>query len=415
MAFRWLPFGIILAFLVSCGVAAGPNSPESRPTSAPAATATVPALLPTLTGPPASTPLPSFDPSPTAIPPSPVPTPTPPPAARDLSLAGSRLYMLSLINAARSDAGVLPVLLGRNLAAQQHAEAQLSGCWTSHWNTEGLTTYMRYSLAGGYHPHRENVLGQAYCDGDRRQQPNIRVRIDRMLAVWLDSPGHRATLLDPEYRRVNIGLAWNARYHAGVQVFEGDYVNFDRLPSLEGGVLRFSGTVHGGPHFDTPADLWADLVYDPPPHALTRGQLARSSSMTLGRPVAALRPPAPPGRVYSQRDFESVDPQSCLSPYDVDAHLSAARSAVEAQRLYREARDACLSRRELDGDTFKMRWLTSSTWEASGDAFAVTVDLSPVLAAHGPGVYTLTLWDLQPDGSSLQVADYSLFYEVDLP
>lgn len=71
--------------------------------------------------------------------------------------------MLALINAERRIAGLAPVVLGDNDAAQLHAEASLENCFASHWGLDGLKPYMRYSLAGGYQSNGENVSGLDYC------------------------------------------------------------------------------------------------------------------------------------------------------------------------------------------------------------------------------------------------------------
>ena len=72
-------------------------------------------------------------------------------------------YMLALINSERRKAGVNPVVLGTNNAAQLHAESSLADCVSSHWGTDGLKPYMRYSLAGGYQSNGENGHGLDYC------------------------------------------------------------------------------------------------------------------------------------------------------------------------------------------------------------------------------------------------------------
>ena len=71
--------------------------------------------------------------------------------------------MLALINAERRIAGLAPVVLGDNDAAQLHAEASLEGCFGSHWSLDGLKPYMRYSLADGYQSNGENGPGGNYC------------------------------------------------------------------------------------------------------------------------------------------------------------------------------------------------------------------------------------------------------------
>ena len=71
--------------------------------------------------------------------------------------------MLALIDSERRKAGVNPVVLGINNAAQLHAESSLSDCVSSHWGADGLKPYMRYSLAGGYQSNGENGHGSDYC------------------------------------------------------------------------------------------------------------------------------------------------------------------------------------------------------------------------------------------------------------
>ena len=123
-----------------------------RPTHTPSLT-TTPRPTPTLG--PTSTPRPT--PTPTSTPlPTPTPTPLPPPDQRHYEY---KLYMLELINEERENAGVGPVTMGNNFAAQLHAENALDACFGSHWGVDGLKPYMRYSLAGGYQSNGENGSG----------------------------------------------------------------------------------------------------------------------------------------------------------------------------------------------------------------------------------------------------------------
>jgi len=65
-------------------------------------------------------------------------------------------YMLDLINKDRTDANVPPVILGNNNSAQTHAEDMLNNLYFSQWGTDGTTSSMRYTLAGGTSFVREN-------------------------------------------------------------------------------------------------------------------------------------------------------------------------------------------------------------------------------------------------------------------
>ena len=92
----------------------------------------------------------------------------------------------------------------------------------------------------------------------------------------MDSPGHRRNILDKWHKQINIGLAWDVYNFKAVQHFQGDYVEYQRLPTIEKGVLTMSGTVKNGVLLEGTRDLGVQIFYDPPPHALTRGQLSRT-------------------------------------------------------------------------------------------------------------------------------------------
>ena len=200
-------------------------------------------------------------------------------------------YLLDLINAKRSEAGVPELVLGDNRAAQLHAEAAMEGCFSSHWGADGLKPYIRYSLAGGYQSNAENISGLGYCltEGDGYQAVHgIEQEMRDAMQSWMASEGHRRNILDPWHRKVNIGVAWDRYNSMLVQHFEGDYVDYRKLPSIEDGILSFSGgTKNGGRAED---GLKISLRYDLPPHSLTRRQLAWTYCYDTGRIVASLRP-----------------------------------------------------------------------------------------------------------------------------
>ena len=168
------------------------------PTFTPVPTPT-PTLAPTPTLPPASTPTPA---------PTPTPQPTPTPVAPELRHLDGKRYMLELINAERTSAGLNPVVLGDNIAAQLHAEIALANCFSSHWGIDGLKPYMRYSLAGGYQSNGENVSGLDYCieasDG-YAAEGSLKTRVDEAMAGWNEQrrppPQHIAQVApEGEYR-----------------------------------------------------------------------------------------------------------------------------------------------------------------------------------------------------------------------
>jgi len=115
-------------------------------------------------------------------------------------------YTLQLINRERGMAGVGRVSLDHlaSQAAKRHADDMLAGGYFSHWNRQGLKPTRRYNLLGGFDALGENVYYEHGFDGD------LEARLTKMIEMLMDSPGHRRTLLDPNYTHVGLGFALSA-------------------------------------------------------------------------------------------------------------------------------------------------------------------------------------------------------------
>ena len=322
-------------------------------------------------------------------------------------------YMLGLINSQRADAGVGSVTLGDNVAAQLQAEAGLENCFSSHWGLDGLKPYMRYSLAGGYQSNGENARGWNYCitaaDGYAPISGIIQ-EIREAIDGWMQSPGHRRNLLDRWHKQVNIGLAWNRYNTVMYQHFEGDYVEFDQPPSIVNNVLYISGTAKNGAGFDENRDLAVQIYYEPPTHALTRGQVARTYCYDYGLPVAALRWPLGAGYTWTTHEYTTTH-TSCPDPYDVPANTPAPNSVDESLDAWQEAYDASQS---ATPQSITVPWITASQWTASGSALAVRANLSEILNRHGNGVYSVAIWGTIGD-EDVEISRRTIFRGVSPP
>ena len=394
----------------AAAVAAAPS--DNPPAAAfPPTIAPIPTAIPTPTPIPTATPIPTPTPTPaaTATPTdTPAPTPALPPAQRHLT---EKEYMLELINAERAKAGVPPVVLGDNIAAQLHADSALANCFTSHWGVDGLKPYMRYSLTGGYQSNGENASGLNYCikaGENYRPIVSIEQEIREAMRGLMNSPGHRDNILNRWHKKVNIGLAWDRYNFRVAQHFAGDYVEYAARPTLENGFLSLAGRVKNGISFSDRQDLGIQIYYDPPPYPLTRGQLARTYCVGLGIQVAALRPPLTGNRYYPDQQFTQFQSQ-CPDPYQVPADTPGPNSHDEAHRVAGAARRQILPPLPVTGP-----WITASHWIAAGADFAVQADLSPVIAHHGPGVYTIAVWH-QHIGGGVVISKDSIFYGIDPP
>ena len=386
------------------------------PTSTPVPTSTA-APVPTSTPVPASTPAPAGTPTPTHTPaPAGTPATTSAPSsapAPNVRHIEEKRYMLQLINEERIRAGVAPVVLGDNVAAQLHAESALENCFSSHWGIDGLKPYMRYSLAGGYQSNGENGSGRDYCvtasDG-YRGLASIDEEIRETMDGLMNSPGHRANILRTWHKKVNIGLAWD-RYNIIVaQHFEGDYVEYDQLPSIEGNVVAMSGTVKNGVIFGGEQDLGVQIYYDPPPHALTRGQVSRTYCYDRGLQIASLREPLTGNSYYIDDEFTKTS-KPCPDPYDVPTDAPAPRSHDESHQFWQAAYDASQAMGE---QVIIVPWVTARSWRAGETSFEVSADIGDLLAQYGDGVYTIMLWG-KIDGEDVVISEYSIFHGVTSP
>ncbi len=339
-------------------------------------------------------------------------------------------YMLELINAERRGAGLSPVALGDNVAAQLHAEAALEGCFGGHWGMDGLKPYMRYSLSGGYQSNSENGYrgswtvwrgsatwtGMDYCltksdGGFSAPQDDLRTDIDKAMSGLMSSPGHRRNILTPSYKKVNIGMAWDGFNFKAYQHFEGDYIEYDELPEIENGVLSFTGSLKNNASVMSDDDLSVQIYYDRPPKPLTRGQLSLTYCYSFGTQVATLRYPLTGNQYWVSDEFTKTSDSSCLDPYRVPADTPEPQSPDEERAFKQAARAATQSLQPVETI---VPLITATGWNVSRQGFSVKANIAEVVGRHGAGVYTVTLWAMI-DGEDAVVSQYSIFHGVTPP
>ena len=391
--------------------------PAIIPTPEPTVTVTIvptPIPIPTETAIPTSTPTPTITPLPTntAVPTeTPIPTPTPESAlSPDLRHLEEKRYMLELINGERTKAGLATVVLGNNVAVQLHAEAALENCFTGHWGIDGLKPYTRYSLAGGYQSNGENGLGNRYCirsEDGFRPIGGIEQEIRDGVQSWMDSSGHRRNILGKLHKKVNIGLAWDKYNIAFYQHFEGDYLEYEQLPTIENKTLYISGTTKNGVKFAQDRDLGLQLYYDPPPRPLTSGQLSKTYCYDSGRPITAFRPPLTGDYYYTEHRFIKSY-QRCTDPYDFPADTPAPKPPRGFFQLP-EVPPVPPLPTMLD-----LPWTTAAEWRTNGVEFSFRANLSNLLSKYGEGVYTVMVW-AKLDQQDVVISQYSIFYGVEPP
>ncbi|GAA2265221.1 hypothetical protein GCM10010145_43190 [Streptomyces ruber] len=115
--------------------------------------------------------------------------------------AEMRAAVISLTNAERSRAGC-PALQGSpalDTAAQRHAQDMADHDFFGHDGSDGSTMVSRAEAAGytGWRALAENVAAGRPTAAD-------------VVRGWMDSPGHRANILDCSLKHIGVGYAYGA-------------------------------------------------------------------------------------------------------------------------------------------------------------------------------------------------------------
>ncbi len=337
-----------------------------------------------------------------------VTTQTPTPSALTQSERTTLVeYALTLINQARTDAGVNELTLDTNPAAQSHAEQSRDACTRGHWGTDGMKPYMRYTIAGGEQYSSENVFAIDFCpeDLDNYDLETPREQIDFAMDRFLNSPGHRQNILDPNHRKVAIGITYRPPTIWFVQLFVGDYIRYQTKPTIDSGILTLSGQTKNGAHVSSDTGTIA-IYYDPPLEPLTPGQLSRTYCYSNGLAIAGIRPP--PGDDWSYLEDETtidIDSLQCPDPYEVSSDIPPPMSGDEAHNNWQQALDTSHDRatRQL---TYP--WITADEWTSDSENFTISADISNLLAQYGDGVYTILLWS-DINSERIPISEYSIF------
>jgi uncharacterized protein YkwD len=168
-----------------------PRGSLAQPTSSATSTSTTPAGQSSAPPPVTSAPVPTT----TTPPPPPTTTAAPPPVTTAPADTSAQGQVVSLVNAARQDAGCDPLTTetGLTTAAQRHASDMASRDYFEHTTPEGVTFDQRIRNAGYSRPGAENIAKGART-------------ADSVMELWMNSPGHRANILNCDLNTIGVGL-----------------------------------------------------------------------------------------------------------------------------------------------------------------------------------------------------------------
>jgi uncharacterized protein YkwD len=263
------------------------------------------------------------------------------PAAAPYKPTGAELelfqYALSLINNDRQTAGLPPVTLSYNAAAEKHAQDMFNNFYGGHWGTDGLKPYMRYTDAGGLNEEAENSAYSGWtnpADNPANYQSiNVRdeLAVLEHIMVYDDAQsnwGHRDTILNKAYTTVILGIVYDGKRLALAQQFEVKYVDYYSAPAINNGNLVLLGKLTA-----TNIDMNnISISYDPPPPALTNAQLTTDPKYTdgygLGEQHYFVIPPPPDGQQYVNLPAGAIIADkwevNSTGQFSIQANISAA-------------------------------------------------------------------------------------------
>lgn len=210
-----------------------------------------------------------------------------------------RINILSMINEEREVEKAQPVALD-DLAtevATKHAWDTIKGGFTSHWGSDGLKAYHRYSFAGGTETTAENV-SSADSVGSTKL-PDLKQDTAYLhLRLYQEKPpndGHRQTILEPHHTHVGIGIVVHELRLRVVELFLSRYVEVKPVvrEAKPGATISFAGKIVSGYRFNN-----LEVHYEPMPEPPALEWLRVPRSYGLPRESRRLLPKLPQPFTY---------------------------------------------------------------------------------------------------------------------
>ena len=121
------------------------------------------------------------------------------------NLDSTRTATLCLLNRERSRHGLAPLRRSSilELASQEHSEDMAARDFYAHQTPDGVDPGNRVAAAG--YPMAGTTVGENIHWGVEANATPVRIVRD-----WMNSPGHRANILRPEFTEVGVGVAHEA-------------------------------------------------------------------------------------------------------------------------------------------------------------------------------------------------------------
>src|ERR1700752_68162 len=181
-----------------------------------------------------------------------------------------RNNLLQMINEERDLEKLPPVALDdlANRVATRHAQDMATAEFASHWGSDGLKPYQRYSFAGGSEATHENVSA---ADNTWSMKPED-LKLDTSylhVRLYQEKPpndGHRQAILAPQQHHVGIGFAVEKLRLRMVELFLARYVevkSIKRQASLKD-KIQFNGKLLHPSHILNSLEVFSEPLPKPP-------------------------------------------------------------------------------------------------------------------------------------------------------
>ncbi|MFJ7327769.1 sigma-70 family RNA polymerase sigma factor [Streptomyces cyaneofuscatus] len=179
---------------------AAPSPTRTAPSPSASASSASPSASASPSKSPSRKPKPKPSPTKSTRPPAPstaapAPKPPPPPAPAPAPPASEGGQVLQIVNTERAKEGCGPVTSNDLLAtaAQRHSADMASKDYFSHTSPDGTDPGDRITAAG----YRWSTYGENIAKGQRTPAD--------VMQAWMDSPGHRANILNCSFKEMGIG------------------------------------------------------------------------------------------------------------------------------------------------------------------------------------------------------------------
>ena len=135
------------------------------------------------------------------------PRPNPPaPSTAPAPSGGVTTQVVTLTNAERAKAGCGPLTVNATLTAvaQAHSQDMATNNYFDHNSQDGRTPFDRMTAAG----YRYSTAAENIAAGQRTPQD--------VMTAWMNSPGHRANILNCALKQIGVGYATGSSSQYGV-------------------------------------------------------------------------------------------------------------------------------------------------------------------------------------------------------